>query len=1543
MDRRLGVIRAWSLFPGLAVHPKEIAWNRNAIAKKLSQFLTLLPLVGAIATQSAIAQPVTSDGSTNTIVTPDGNRLDITGGQLSNDGTNLFHSFSQFGLDANQIGNFISNPEILNILSRVTGGNPSVINGLLQVTGGNSNLFLINPAGIIFGSNAQLNVPASFTATTATGISFGNHWFSATGANDYAALVGTPSNFAFTTSMPGAILNDGELTVQPGQNLTLLGGTVVNTGKLTAPGGNINVAAVPGESLVRLSQPGSVLSLEVQPLSGAADSQPNAWTLPVVALPQLLTGGSDTNATELTTNSDGTVALSGSGIPIAAGDVVGGDVRAKAATLSANHNLTLVESQLQTTGDLQLLAQDTVQVRDSVSTPFLAQAGGNLYIQGKERIDILALNHPQTPFQSGGELSLVSNGDISGDAHFTSGSSFSILDLSGNPGSFVSLYDPIISSNGDVVFGNYTGAALKVEAIGSIRGGNITITQPDTSGAIPSTDEHFEILTTTPSLVLQAGKAALEYPANVPQLGIGTPPIDFTGDTTGLTPGSIEVDRVTTSSGTAGQNAGTVIMEATGDIQVARIVSDWNGATGTGDGGDISLTSGGDITISIPPLESIRSTSSNGNGGDISLIAGGDISLLDVLSTGNNGSGGDITITVGGNVNVDDIQTRGTLNGGEVQVTSGGTIDTTTANQDNATATGIIGSCSTTVINVCTGDGTGRGGNITLQAANSIATGSVDASGLAGGGDITLTSNEIDFVPVRTTPPVVRSSGALVLQPFTSGQDIEIGGTGDTGALNLSTTDLAALEDGFSLLTFGGSDNTGNITVNATTFFDPVTIQSATGAIAVNGAIIGLDNASITLQANQDITTEDITTNGSAITLISEAGSVETGNLNSSGVAEGGDITISALTQITTGIIDSSSTQGDAGDVTLDPENDIDVVSINAQGGVAGTGGNVDITSEQFFRASGTFTDQTNTTTSISTAGGITGGSVIIRHDGGATDTPFTVGADYNAINGTAGAIATGSDNQILFGVYPELYNQGVAPSDIQLITSAIDTPIDPNPIDPNPIDPNPIDPNPIDPNPVDPNPIDPNPIDPNPVDPNPIDPNPIDPNPVDPNPVPPDLPVDATILPQQNPVSQLSTDVSLPSVEIDPVLAPVDEAFTRQFEAHLGLPNNEIRTLPEAQEILQDIEKATGVKPALIYVTFVPPDTSLNAQPNRDNEELELLLVTSTGNAIRKRVGTKRPKVLNVADTFRESVTNVRDNRDYLYPSRQLYQWLIAPLEEDLQTQGIQNLVFIMDVGLRSVAVAALNDGKQFLVERYSVGLMPSLSLTDTRYKDIKDSQVLGMGVEEFPDKRPLPAVPLELNVITKQLWTGKSFLDGAFTLDNLKAQRKQEPFGIIHLATHANFLPGAASNSYIQLWNSKLRLDQLPQLGWNKPPVELLVLSACRSALGDEEAELGFAGLSVQAGVKSSLASLWYVSDEGTLGLMTNFYQKLKTAPIKAVALQQAQIAMLNGEVRVEDGQLYTPGGVLTLPPELAQTGNRPLTHPYYWAAFTLVGNPW
>ena len=116
---------------------------------------------------------------TGTLVTPDGDRFDITGGQRSQDGANLFHSFSQFMLETGYTANFLADPATQNILARVVGGNLSSIDGLIQVTGGSPNLFLINPTGIVFGANASLNVPGSFTATTANGVGFGEEWLNA--------------------------------------------------------------------------------------------------------------------------------------------------------------------------------------------------------------------------------------------------------------------------------------------------------------------------------------------------------------------------------------------------------------------------------------------------------------------------------------------------------------------------------------------------------------------------------------------------------------------------------------------------------------------------------------------------------------------------------------------------------------------------------------------------------------------------------------------------------------------------------------------------------------------------------------------------------------------------------------------------------------------------------------------------------------------------------------------------------------------------------------------------------------------------------------------------------------------------------------------------------------------------------------------------------------------------------------------------------------------------------------------------------------------
>jgi CHAT domain-containing protein len=296
-------------------------------------------------------------------------------------------------------------------------------------------------------------------------------------------------------------------------------------------------------------------------------------------------------------------------------------------------------------------------------------------------------------------------------------------------------------------------------------------------------------------------------------------------------------------------------------------------------------------------------------------------------------------------------------------------------------------------------------------------------------------------------------------------------------------------------------------------------------------------------------------------------------------------------------------------------------------------------------------------------------------------------------------------------------------------------------------------------------------------------------------------------------------------------------------------------------------------------------------------------------------------------ANEFRAMVTDTSSD-DYLEPAQQLYQWMIAPIQADLQKQEIDNLVFILDPGLRSLPLAAMHDGKQFLVETYSVGMMPSLALTDTTYVNLQNSSVLAMGASVFKEQNPLPAVPQELALI-KAARRGTSFLNEEFTLANLKAARSQTPYSIVHLATHGEFKAGDLSQSYIQFWDSRLRLDQIRTLGFNNPKVELLVLSACRTALGNEDAELGFAGLAFKAGVRTVLGSLWYVSDEGTLNLMSEFYTQLASAPIRSEALRQAQLSLIQATPR---------SGASPTNPTIAD-----LSHPYYWAAFTMVGNPW
>jgi filamentous hemagglutinin family protein len=1617
--------------------------NLLALKNHLLLLFVLHTLAQVFLLSPVQAQSITpaADG-TNTQLTTNGNRIDIGGGTLSGNGANLFHSFQKFGVDSNQVANFLSNPQIQNILGRVVGGDPSVINGLIQVTGGNSNLYLMNPSGIIFGKNASLNVPADFTATTANSIGFGTNWFNAFGNNDYTALIGNPNAFSFS-SQGGSIVNLGNLAVGNGSNLSLLGGTVVSTGQLSAPGGNLTVTAVPGENILRINQPGNVLSLDI-----ATSSVPNGQ-ISAASLPQLLTGQSSGNTNGLTVNSNGQVQVTDSGIGVNTGDVVAKSVMAGNATLSAANNLTLPESQLQTTGDLNLLAKDTVRVRDSVANPFVAQAGGNLYIQGNKGVDILALNHQQTPFISGGNLTLVSDGNISGDAHFASGGQFAIKNLAGGAGNFVSLYDPIIRANGDVGFGNYTGAALKVETTGSIQGGNINIISPDTPASIPSSDPDFTTLTTSPALILRAGLASVTR-TNFPSLTGGTS-FGAATSSSGLPAGSIEVRNINTSTFTPNQSGGLVILEGTGNISTGSIITrafpnssagnagaitinSSNGSISTeniitvtsafgnaGNGGAISVTAnnGSITTKAIQSIASSNNFGNAGNGGAISVTAKGNISTGPVASgstasKGTAGNGGTISITsLDGNVNITpnlstqslsfgsrsfDILPGVTLLSSAISnngaAGNGGAISVTANN--GSINTGIIGSVA------YAGGGTaGNGGAITLSAKNNVSVGSIsenqartiDTSGLLGGVNL---PDELFIGPIVSASiagngaagsggavNITSSNGNITTAAILSAAGAANGNVGDGGAITLTANNGSITTGALASLAGTGQGNAGNggaITLSAKDNVSVGTTGILPSAISLLGILdeLNLPQDSILngISFPDEISTGSIgpiisatgsingnAGNGGAVKITSTNGNINTGIIASiagalNNAGNGGNINITSNNGgINTGVIASGVyTQdgniGNGGDINLSAKSDISTeliasVAYDNEGQfITGKGGNINITTSSFFRNTRTvgslfnFLDEVNTIPglsnlvdgetladvqqsisefkntingvqnySIGSYGRAGGGTITIEH-GGDQNTPFIVGDASK--NGTAGSILTGGLLDLFaseisgFKSIPGNFTQG----NIRIIAKGPVIPVVPDfsrlPELPYNLTPN------------------------------------------------LEKPTQTTLTSAQFPLTNTNSQL-----EISTAVEEIETSATQQFQDYLGEQGEiSIKTVEDTQKMLRQIQSKTGVKPAVVYTVFTPqnyvPGSGARTKKQQASDLLDLVIVTAEGQPIRKQIpGATRAVVLKTLNQFYEKISSAPENPNdtsYLPQAQQLYKWLITPQEAELEKRGVKNLMFVMDAGLRTLPIGALHDGKQFVVQKYSVGLLPSLSLTDTTYVGVKNTQVLAMGSEEFTKDQkqvPLRAVPLEITTIAQKLWRGKFVLNQNFTLENLKRERATTPYGIIHLATHADF-DKDKSKTYIQLYDSKLSFDDVRKLGWNNPPVELLALSACKTAFGDENSELGFAGLAVQSGVKSALASLWYVSDGGTLALMTEFYRQLNTAPIKAEALRQTQISMIEGKVRVEGNKVLNTRGGVELTPKLVDTLQQQgipsnFSHPYYWAPFTMIGSPW
>jgi CHAT domain-containing protein len=899
--------------------------------------------------------------------------------------------------------------------------------------------------------------------------------------------------------------------------------------------------------------------------------------------------------------------------------------------------------------------------------------------------------------------------------------------------------------------------------------------------------------------------------------------------------------------------------------------------------GNVTLgNSIGDITTGV-----IFSSTRNGDGGAIAIQApDGNININHIATYSTNGTGGEVNLSASGSVTLNNIASFGNLESGDVSITSDAGTITTGAIQTLAPS--------------------GTSGNITLNTfstSGNIQTAQLRSAGTEGAGDIT----------------VIAEDGSVI-----SGDIESISENGDSGDITVEGSGDVETGD----IRSEGGQNSGDIDVNSS---EGSATTGNVETIAHNG-----DSGNIDVNAEKDVLTGDIRSEGSQnsgnIDVNSNSGSVTTGNIET--IAQNGDsgnIDVNAekdiLTgdirsiagnnsgniqmesrwgTITTANIESIAEMGTAGDISLNAYRDINTGDITSRGALGG--GDIEL----------------NSTTGIINTGEVftNGGQIDIVEGGAIAPTnpvvapriepsnvlPQTTLATQQAGNNPT---ATQQLNPVLTvdpGINlsiaqqnPELQQVLSRTGDSLAITSIVNSDrlglqgfqnnhtlnsmmqmIGISDLKSTT-----------------------------------------------------DSISDRTSTTQQ--ITQALNAITSNSLTVagSDAVASLEQSRDDEYTEYFGTNfSQELMNSASLKDALVQITAETGYQFAVVYISALP-------------SQLELILFTSDGQPIRKTIPeAPREQLLEVVNQFRVELTNPRhfNSQSYLKSAQQLYNWLIAPIAADLEAAGINTLMFSMDAGLRSLPIAALHDGEQFLVEKYSLSQIPSVSLIDTTYRPLQDTRVLAMGASTFTELSPLPAVPVELTTIADRLWQGEAFLNEEFTRENLLQQRQSYPYPIIHLATHGEFKSGNPSESYIQLWDDQLQLDRIREMGWNSPVVELLVLSACRTALGDERAELGFAGLAVQAGVKSALASLWYVSDEGTLGLMTEFYTHLTNATIKAEALREAQIAMIRGEVRIEGGQLLGTGtrSGVTLPSGL-QNQRLSFAHPYFWSGFTLIGSPW
>ncbi|BAZ16737.1 tetratricopeptide TPR_4 [Calothrix sp. NIES-4071] len=333
-------------------------------------------------------------------------------------------------------------------------------------------------------------------------------------------------------------------------------------------------------------------------------------------------------------------------------------------------------------------------------------------------------------------------------------------------------------------------------------------------------------------------------------------------------------------------------------------------------------------------------------------------------------------------------------------------------------------------------------------------------------------------------------------------------------------------------------------------------------------------------------------------------------------------------------------------------------------------------------------------------------------------------------------------------------------------------------------------------------------------------------------------------------------------------------------------------------------------------------PDTAIFYPIILDNQ-LEIILKLPEQPLIHKTSDVNSREIEQVITQMRESIVEPDEMQKFQTASKQLYKWLIRPVEAELKnsTNKIKTLVFIPDGSLRNIPMAALYDdsSKEYLVQKYAIAISPGLQLFTPKPLARQKLNALAGGLSQPPKPfTQLPYVGKELKSIQQAGVTTVTLYNDKFKSKILEQTINAQPFQVVHLATHGKF-SSKASETFILASDKRIYVAELDELLKSRErqrtePIELLVLSACETAAGDNRAALGLAGVALRAGARSTLASLWQIGDESTEKFINQFYHQLTKGKSTAEALQLAQLNLLETD-----------------------KFNRPLS----WAPYVLIGN--